>query len=539
MVFYFRHDVNEALSCLADSGTSFSSADFYITPPASTLSDGDSDDEDQPESTNHLSGKQLDAPAEIVFHHNTDEVSGHQQAEDDTTPTCHNSRAAEAHPPIKEKNRTARKSRPQRKWLPVDISPKYPLVNETPKYNAKDWTPVEVFELFFDDELLELIVVQSMLYAKQSGNHSFLTDPEEMREVLGILLLSGYNRLPRRRMYWEQCPDVRNTAAADAMPRNRFDECLRNLHFADNQNLTAGDRYAKVHPIFSMLNEKWLNHFSNENYLSINESMVPYYGRHGLKQHIHGKPIRFGYKVWCLCTTEGYLIQAKPYQGAGTNDKIEDLGMGGSVVSDLISELPNTNNYGLFFDNLFTSLPLMKHLNERDYSGAGTIRGNRMEGAPLTEPALLRKKERGEYCQLTDDTTGITLVRWHDNSIVTLASNCFGVEPIQKAKRWSQNQKKSIEVSQPYLVQMYNKHMGGVDQLDHNISKLRIGMRIKKWWWPMFSWLLNVSMQNAWLVYRRIAEEQDLDIDWTFWLLLAESHCIIWHVASKNTEVDL
>ena len=86
--------------------------------------------------------------------------------------------------------------------MPADISPKYPTVNETPKYNAKDRTPVEVFELFSDDELLELIVVQSMLYAKQSGNHSFVTDPEEMRVVLGILLLSGYNRLPRPRVYW-------------------------------------------------------------------------------------------------------------------------------------------------------------------------------------------------------------------------------------------------------------------------------------------------------------------------------------------------
>ena len=123
--------------------------------------------------------KQPDAPAEIVFHHSTDKVSGHQQAKDDTTPTCHNSRAAEAHPPIKEKNQTAKKSRPQGKWLPVDISPKYPTVNETPKYNAKDWTLVEVFELFFDDELLELIVVQSMLYAKQSGNQSLVADPEK------------------------------------------------------------------------------------------------------------------------------------------------------------------------------------------------------------------------------------------------------------------------------------------------------------------------------------------------------------------------
>ena len=161
---------------------------------------------------------------------------------------------------------------------------------------AKDWTPVEVFELFFDDELLELIVVQSMLYAKQNGNHSFVTDPEEMRVVLGILLLSGYSRLPRQWMYREQCSDVRNTAAADAMPRNRFDDCLRYLHFANNQNLTVDDRYAKFRSIFSMLNEKWLNHFSNENYLSIDESMVPYCGRHGLKQHIHESLFASGIK---------------------------------------------------------------------------------------------------------------------------------------------------------------------------------------------------------------------------------------------------
>ena len=87
MVFYFRYDVKEALSFLADSGTSFSSANFYITSPASTLSDGDRDDEYQPKSISYLSGKQLDAPAEIVFHHSTDVLSGHQQAKGDTTST--------------------------------------------------------------------------------------------------------------------------------------------------------------------------------------------------------------------------------------------------------------------------------------------------------------------------------------------------------------------------------------------------------------------------------------------------------------------
>ena len=40
--------------------------------------------------------------------------------------------------------------------------------------------------------------------------------------------------------------------------------------------------------------------------LSIDESMMPYYGSHSCKMFIKGKPIRFGYKLWCLCESDGY-----------------------------------------------------------------------------------------------------------------------------------------------------------------------------------------------------------------------------------------
>ena len=59
------------------------------------------------------------------------------------------------------------------------------------------------------------------------------------------------------------------------------------------------DKFAKIHPLVSLLNAKWLAHFLKENFLVVDEAMAPYYGRNGLKQHIYGKPIRFDYKVWC------------------------------------------------------------------------------------------------------------------------------------------------------------------------------------------------------------------------------------------------
>jgi hypothetical protein len=52
-----------------------------------------------------------------------------------------------------------------------------------------------------------------------------------------------------------------------------------------------------------------------EIYFSIHESMVSYFGRHGCKQYIRGKPIRFGYEFCCGATRLGYISWFQPYQG--------------------------------------------------------------------------------------------------------------------------------------------------------------------------------------------------------------------------------
>jgi DNA excision repair protein ERCC-6 len=50
----------------------------------------------------------------------------------------------------------------------------------------------------------------------------------------------------------------------------------------------------------------------NETYFSIDDSMVPYFGRQECKQYIRGKPIQFGYKIWCGATRLGYICWFLP-----------------------------------------------------------------------------------------------------------------------------------------------------------------------------------------------------------------------------------
>ena len=54
------------------------------------------------------------------------------------------------------------------------------------------------------------VVEQSMFYAKQLRIYSLCNSVQEMRVVLSELLLSGYLRVPRRKIYWEQAKDVHN-----------------------------------------------------------------------------------------------------------------------------------------------------------------------------------------------------------------------------------------------------------------------------------------------------------------------------------------
>ena len=62
----------------------------------------------------------------------------------------------------------------------------------------------------------------------------------------------------------------------------------------------------------------WKNFIPEKN-ISIDESMVPYYGRHGCKQYIQNKLVKFGYKLWVAATPLGYGIQFYPYAGKDDN----------------------------------------------------------------------------------------------------------------------------------------------------------------------------------------------------------------------------
>src|SRR5699024_3748118 len=67
--------------------------------------------------------------------------------------------------------------------------------------------------------------------------------------------------------------------------------------------------------------------------------------------------------------------------------------------------------------------------------------------------------------------------------------------------------KKVIKVSQPYAIARYNKSMGGTDRMNQTVSHQRITIRSKKWYFCIITWLIDVAIQNAWVLYRRFQDK--------------------------------
>lgn len=310
---------------------------------------------------------------------------------------------------------------------------------------------------------------------------------------------------------WSTDDDLRNEMVFNAMRCNRFQQIISCLHFEKVLIVppNATDKMWKLRPLMNRVKANMIKHFHPEPNLSFDESMIAYFGRHGCKQYIKGKPIRFGYKSWSLCTPSGYMVNFEIYQGKGTvtTTEYDQFGKCAAPLLCMIDDFPHDVQslpFHFYFDNLFTGFPLLTYLKSRGYNATGTIRENRIpKDCPIPRKDFLKSQKRGTFQSMKMNETGIRLTKWVDNSVVSIASTSFGSQPTSNAMRYSRADQKRIPVARPSVVTEYNKYMSGVDRFDQNMAAYRIAYRGKKWWWSLFTWLIDACAQNAWHLQRK------------------------------------
>lgn len=368
--------------------------------------------------------------------------------------------------------------------------------------------PHDLFELFFDDEVIKLLVQYSNQYHYEKNHENPMITEGEMRCFFGILILSGYSQLPSKKHYWSNSDDIGNRLVQNAMRRDRFTKILHCLHCTDSTSFNKQDRMWKLRPLIEMLKVRFKEHHVPKEHYNFDESMVKYFGRHPCKQFIRGKPIRFGFKNWCMNAEDGYLVDFEIYcgkQDETKNNYQKAFGKPAAVFAEMVDNMKDPHlPYSFYFDNLFSSVNLISHLTEKGYGGTGTMRVNRVP-KDCKFPEMKKSKRGTTESRISNDN--IQIVYWKDNSVVKIVSNKFGVQPLSKVSRYCSVEKKKINFPCPAVISEYNKYMGGTDRMDEDVGKYRIGIRSKKWYFTLITYLIDVAINNAWILSKIYAND--------------------------------
>ncbi|XP_066962208.1 piggyBac transposable element-derived protein 4-like [Macrobrachium rosenbergii] len=168
-------------------------------------------------------------------------------------------------------------------------------------------SPEEVFSLFLNDEIVNIIVkctnqkidVLAPRYSRQTATYAH-TEPKEIRALLGILVISGEKNdghIPTEEM-WSL--DVGCSLYRVAMSEARFKFLIRCLRFDDLETQEArkkDDKFAPVREVWGFFNRNCGRLYVPHENLTVDEQLLGFRGRCPFRMYIPIKPAKYGIKL--------------------------------------------------------------------------------------------------------------------------------------------------------------------------------------------------------------------------------------------------
>ena len=431
--------------------------------------------------------------------------------------------------------RPAKKPR-TRVWKEEDIQNE-PLPQFSPTAPEYLRQPYEYFSQFFTQDLVDHIVFHTNLYARQEDvSTSFSINVQDLMVFLGLVIYMGVVPLPSIIDYWNTW--TRISQVADYMSRNRFKAIRSTLHFNDNDQATGSkDRFFKIWPLFTKVTRELLK-VEETPVHSIDEVMVKYKGTRAgnLRQYMAKKPDKWGFKLFCRSSVDGFIHDILMYQGESTFEchhmqlaaEEKDLCVTSKTVLVLVRTVKNPRLSAVYADNYFTSIGLAEYLREQyGCRYVGTARENRVGHPPIESVKAMDKKAvpKGKLHYVSSE--GVLVARWKDNSIVTILSTDVGIEPMKSVLRYDRTAKKKVEVPCPEVVDRYNSRMGGIDKSDMLTHLYKTPYKARRYYMRLFAYILDLVICNSWILYKRdcvalkekkVMPLKDFRLSVSFWL---------------------
>ena len=273
--------------------------------------------------------------------------------------------------------------------------------------------PLQYFEKFFDDSLINNIVLETNRYAEQflAANACNLslrsrakkwseTNAGEIKVYIGLLVLQGVNSKSENKMYFSKRESINSPFFAKVMIGRRFELIQKFLHFVDNDSIrnmtdSEGRKLAKIKPVIDYLLAKFMTNYVPERCISVDESLLGWKGRLSWLQFIPSRRKRFRMKFYELCeSSSGYVWNFIIYTGKDTvyDEKYCNFPATARIVFSLSDSLLD-KGYCLYLDNFYTGPILVDKLVERNTDCVGTVQLHRKEMPKFVKDAKLKENQ--------------------------------------------------------------------------------------------------------------------------------------------------
>lgn len=392
---------------------------------------------------------------------------------------------------------------------------KYPILNSI----CQSCDPIEIFNIFFTDDLWNIIVSQTNLYAEQfiSDNKDYLkkhkssrvsrwerVDTDEIRAFIGINLYTTMVKVPDLRDYWSSNP-LFHSVITKFMTRDRFEIISKFLHLNNNKESNSKlDRLHKVRPLLDYCQNKFQEICSPGICITVDEDIIGFKGVVGFKQYIKSKPTKWGIKIdKVCCPRSAYCFNFKIY--SGKNDSLVTTNKNKMTQQTVIALTEKYLNAGrhIIADNYYISPELAIYLANNKTGLTGTIRANRIKNSSVILNDKQLKKKQLDF----KDNNCLRLMQFYDKRAVRLltTSHCFQQSEFvfnKDTKVVTEMNKHNSDVEKKLILSNYSYYMSGVDKSNQMIKAYKSKQKFQKWWKAVFFYFMNTLILNSYIVHK-------------------------------------
>ncbi|GFT13178.1 probable ATP-dependent RNA helicase DHX34 [Nephila pilipes] len=366
--------------------------------------------------------------------------------------------------------------------------------------------PIDIFLSIITVTFIEKIVLQTNLYASQSGKKFSAVSLEEMLVFLAINLVMGIKHMPSYRDFWSTDEILHDEYVSKQMPVKRFSWILGHLHMNDKslqpkKGEANFDKLFKLRPLLTHLSERFTSVYKPGQNQAIDEAIIEFKESGLLKQYKPKGRINNEFKVCMRCDDGGYVCQFEIYTGKAKEAVKKNLGE--KVAMTLTSSLYG-KNHRVYMNNFFTSYELFRFLETKNVFCCGEVNLNQKD-----LPKNLKDDKnlnRGDF-DWAISSDGLTCLKWKDKSCVSILSSLGDSVEIAQVQRRQRNGDK-IQLICPKAVKDYYKNMGFVAYFNQMKCLYQIDRKSMKWWHRIFFHFLDVAVVNSYIIYQMLPVSQ-------------------------------